>query len=178
MDENNFCSHSSMKKIQAIQSSRHNISAEAPLKLEESKTDDIHVSIFEKKDIPSIRFSTQNLEGFEERLQKMKITNYQSDFLNEIEKICALYKDDELKYSYQFVYFIMEEVEKFILKPKAGESKKRLVIEVCKRYFNDDEDLVMMVISLMFEKLSQVKFFKRQGYKLIRFFLSLKPRAP
>ena len=68
----------------------------------------------------------------------------------------------------------MNEVEKFILKPKAGEAKKRLVIEVCKQYFNDDEELVLMIINLVFEKLSQVKFFKRQGLKFLRFFSKIK----
>jgi hypothetical protein len=45
-----------------------------------------------------------------------------------------------------------------------------LVIEACKKYFNDDEDLVVMVINLVFQHLKQIKFSKRQVYKLLRFF--------
>ena len=159
-----------MKKIQLLQKQ----SDESKQNEESKESCVIHKPVFEKKDIPIINFNTKNLSGLEEKLQSLKLCNYQSDFLNEIQKILNLYGHDELKYNDKFVLFVMNEVEKFILKPKAGESKKKLVIEVCKQYFNDDEELVLMVINLVFEKLSQVKFFKRQGLKLLRFFSKIK----
>jgi hypothetical protein len=154
-----------MKKIQLLQTKHP----------DESKyVENEQQPIFPKKDIPVIQFNTQNLEGLEDKVQKLKLCNYQSDFLTEINKILYLYDDSELKYNAKFVLFVMNEVEKFILKKKSGEAKKNLVVEVCKKYFNDDSDLVLMVIDLVFEKLQQVKFFKRQGLKLIRFFAKIK----
>lgn len=131
-------------------------------------------SIFKKKDVPKVMFNTRKLKGLENKLQSIKICNYQYEFLNEIQKVLDLYSHDELHYNTEFVLFVMNEVERFLLKAKSGESKKQLVIEACKSYFNDDADLVVMVINLVFKKLKQVKFIKRQGLKLLRFFLKIK----
>ena len=157
-----------MKKLQILQQTPKN---------EESKEVEDNVKlnpVFEKKDIPLIKFNTKNLSGLEEKLQKLKLCNYQSDFLQDIQIILKLYSHEELKYNSQFVLYVMKEVEKFLLKPKAGESKKELVIECVKQYFNNDPDLVSMVIDLVFKDLPQIKFWKRQVYKLSRFFLKVK----
>ena len=134
--------------------------------------------IFEKKDIPTINFNTNNLDGLNEKLQNLKICNYQSDFLNEIQKVLNLYDNSELKYNDNLVLFVMNEVENFILKPKSGKAKEKLVIESVKKYFNDDEELVQLVIKLVFNKLSQVKFWKRQSLKFLRFFLKVRQSQP
>lgn len=126
------------------------------------------------KEIPKLNVNIQGLEGLETKLKLMKLGNYKNQFIGEIQNVLSLYEDDELKYNYQFVEFIMCEVEKFILKKKAGETKKQIVIEICKKYFNNDEKLVEMVINLVFHKLPQIKFLKRQGLKLMRFFLKAK----
>ena len=130
--------------------------------------------VFQKNEIPNIQFNVKGLNGLENKLKNIKITNYQSDFLTEIQKVLSLYDDEELKYSENVVYFVMCEVEKFILKSKSGEHKKKLVCEECKRYFNNDSDLVELVINLVFHKLPQIKFFKRQGYKILKFFLKIR----
>lgn len=135
-------------------------------------------SVFKKREVPKVMFNTKKLNGLEDRLQSIKICNYQSEFLCEIQKVLDLYSNSELHYNTEFVLFVMNEVERFILKAKSGESKKRLVIEACKSYFNDDEDLVVMVINLVFRKLKQVKFIKRQGLKLLRFFLKIRQSQP
>lgn len=168
-----------MKKLQPIQSlkstERMNFDSSSSSSSLNSRVQESDQSqLFEKKSVPIIQFNTKNLEGLETKLQNLKICNYQSDFVTEIQKILNLYSDDELKYNHKFVLFVMQEVEKFILKKKSGESKKALVIQVCQKYFNNDSDLVEMVIDLVFEKLSQVKFFKRQGLKLMKFFLKVK----
>lgn len=153
-----------MKKLPSVQS----ISRNEVLQV------DGKVSIFEKQSIPSIHLNVKGLEGLEVKLKDMKLKNYQHEFITEMDKILQLYDEKELKYNERFVLFVMEEVEKYILKSKSGEAKKQLVIEVCKKYFNNDPDLVELVIKLVFEKLPQVKFLKRQGLKLVRFFLKVK----
>lgn len=157
-----------MKKLQILQP------VNQPKPEEFIESEEMPKSVFERKEIPLINFNTKNLFGLEEKLQKLKLCNYQSDFLKEIQIILNLYSTDELKYNAKFVLYVMQEVEKFLLKPKAGQSKKELVIECVKPYFNNDPALVEMVIELVFEKLTQIKFFKRQGYKLLRFFLKVK----
>jgi hypothetical protein len=143
-----------MKKIQSIQT----IQNEQP------------------KEIPKLNVNIQGFEGLESKLKLLKLGNYKTQFIAEIQNVLSLYEDDELKYNYQFVEFIMCEVEKFLLKKKSGHTKKQIVVEICKRYFNNDEKLVEMVIDLVFHKIPQVKFLKRQGLKIIRFFLKVKQK--
>lgn len=149
-----------MKKIQSLQ----------PLKVENTESK----SVFEKKEIPLIKFNLSGLENLEDKIKGLKLLNYQHEFVSEMNKVLSLYELNELKYNYHFVLFVMNEAERFILKRKSGEAKNKLVTEVCKKYFNDDEEIVQMIITLLFNQLKQVKFLKRQGLKLIRFFLKVR----
>lgn len=126
---------------------------------------------FERKEVPTISFNIKGLVGLDVKLKSLKLVNYQHEFQAEMEKVLSLYDEQELKYSYPLVLFVMEEVEKYILKAKAGGAKRQLVCQVCKKYFDDNEQFVGIIIDLLFHELSQIRFFKRQGYKLLRFFL-------
>lgn len=57
---------------------------------------------------------------------------------------------------HQLVFFVMNEVERFLLKSKSGNSKKQLTIECCKPYFNNDIQLLEVIIDLIFPKLSKL----------------------
>mmetsp|Transcript_7671 Transcript_7671/g.8132 ORF Transcript_7671/g.8132 Transcript_7671/m.8132 type:complete len:198 (+) Transcript_7671:1558-2151(+) len=127
---------------------------------------------FVKKEIPITQLNTLKLTGLDQKLQQMKIVNHSYDFKEQIDQILSLYDESELHYSDKLVLYVMGEVEKFILKKKSGESKKKLVIEVCKSYFNNDPEFVEMVINLVFKKLKQIQFIKRQAYKVLKFFQS------
>lgn len=170
-----------MKKIN-IPSQNSNVSSSSSLSeisLNQNSSTDIPLNqnqktIFQKKDLPQISLNTNNLDGLNDKLKNIKLNNSQSDFESEIQQILSLYSDDELKFSYKLVLFVMTEVEKFILEPKSGDAKKNLVISVCQKYFNDDPELVNMVINLVFRDLPQVKFFKRQALKVVRFFSKTK----
>jgi hypothetical protein len=128
------------------------------------------------KPIPLIRFSSK-LDGLDEKLLSMKLRNYSKDFKNILESVLELYPDDQLKYSSKLVAFVMHEVERYILKPKQGVAKRSLVIDCCKKYYNEDPDLVSVVIDLLFKELKQIKFIKRQGLKLAKFFMKIRRRA-
>lgn len=141
-----------------------------PLEVPKSNSsENAQIAPFIKKEIPTIQF-THKLNGLDEKLRKMKITNYQSDFITQIENILALYDEKELHYNHELVLFIMNEVERYILKSKSGDSKKQLVIECCKKYFDNNIEILEVIINLLFPKIKQIKFMKRQGYKLLRFF--------
>mmetsp|Transcript_7670 Transcript_7670/g.8127 ORF Transcript_7670/g.8127 Transcript_7670/m.8127 type:complete len:198 (+) Transcript_7670:1558-2151(+) len=127
---------------------------------------------FVKKEIPITQLNTLKLTGLDQKLQQMKIVNHSYDFKEQIDQILSLYDESELHYSDKLVLYVMGEVEKYILKSKSGESKKKLVIEVCKSYFNNDPEFVEMVINLVFKKLKQIQFIKRQAYKVLKFFQS------
>jgi hypothetical protein len=126
---------------------------------------------FKKRDIPNItKYNIHKVNDLSSRLSKIKMENYQHDFTQSIHDVLNLYTVDEMHYSENIVFFVMEEVEKFILKSKAGEFKTQVCIECCKKYFNDDENLIILVINLLMPKLRQVRVVERQLRKVMRFF--------
>ena len=114
------------------------------------------------------------LEGLDEKVLSLKLRKYSDDFKNSLDQVLNLYPLEQLKYSSHLVAFVMHEVERFILKPKAGESKRKLVISCVKKYFDDNDDMVNVVIDLLFKDLKQIKFIGRQILKIARFFLKVK----
>jgi hypothetical protein len=127
---------------------------------------------FIKRNVHQINFKYK-LNGLDDKLREMKISNSQSEFLNQIQQILSLYEDNDLKYSHELVLFVMNEVERFILKSKSGDSKKKLTIECCKKYFDNNVEILEVIINLLFPKVKQVKFIKRQGLKILKFFLKV-----
>ena len=84
------------------------------------------------KEIPRLNVDINGLEGLETKLKLLKLDNYKSQFIGEIQNVLSLYEDDELKYNYQFVEFIMCEVEKFILKKNQVKLKNKLLLKYVK----------------------------------------------
>lgn len=130
---------------------------------------------FRKREIPPdlSNFNIHKIDDLKQRLDKVKMENKQYDFHESIHKVLDLYDEKELHYSENIVYFVMTEIEKYILKPNAGQSKEELCVQCVKKYFNDDEDLVRLIIKLLFKQLHQIKFSERQLRKAVRFFLRI-----
>ena len=144
-----------------------------PIENEESKdnSDSKRIESFKKRNIPDLsQFDIKKIDDLKTRLDKMKMENNQSDFSQSIQSVLDLYDDSELHYSENIVFFVMSEIEKFILKPKSGQNKEKVVVEACKKYFNNDDNLVLLVVKLLMPKLRQIKFSERQVRKVIRFF--------
>ena len=140
-----------MKRIQSIK--HHKLS----LKDSFNSTSDDIVDDNDRKAIPIIRYSSKlneldELDELDQKVLSLKISNYSKDFKCELEKVLALYLDEELKYSSKVVAFVIHEVERFILKPKSGTVKRSLVIDCCKKYFNNNDiEIVGVVIDLLFK---------------------------
>lgn len=132
------------------------------------------VESFKKRPIPDLsQFNIKSVENLKSHLDAIKMENHQYDFMQSIKSVLDLYDPNDLHYNENIVFFVMQEVEKFLLKPKAGVSKESVCIECCQAYFNNDKNLVSLIIKLLMPKLSQVKFTKRQILKVIRFFSNL-----
>lgn len=144
----------------------------APSEQEESKDQHVErVESFKKRVIPDLsKFNIHKIDDLKGRLDVIKMQNNQYDFAQSMEAVMDLYNRDDLHYSENIVFFVMQEVEKFMLKPKAGEYKQQVCVECCKKYFNNDDGLVSLIIKLLMPKLKQVKFSERQVRKVIRFF--------
>ena len=128
----------------------------------------------EVTDIPIIRYHSQ-LEGLDEKVLEIKLHNYSNNFKQSLDKVLKLYPDEKLKYNSHLVSFVMYEVERYLLKPRSGKAKRHLVIDCVKKYFDDNDQIVGVVIDLLFKDLKQVKFIGRQVLKLMRFFSNHRP---
>ena len=123
----------------------------------------------------SSRFDVSKLASLNGKLKNMKQSNKSNDFVDQIGHVLDLFDVDELKYSYEVVFFVMTEVERFLLVSKGGEQKSELVAEVCKRFFNDDPQLVSVVVELLMHRLPQVKMVGRIVRRVYRYFLKRLP---
>lgn len=138
---------------------------------QEISNDDVKIT--DVQPIPLIHFNSK-LDGLDEKVLSLKLRKYSNDFQTSLEQVLNLYPVEQLKYSSHLVSFVMHEVERFILKPKSGTVKRQLVINCVKKYFDNNEEIVNLVIDLLFKDLKQIKFIKRQFFKLCRFFFNRK----
>ena len=61
-------------------------------------------------------------------------------------------------------------VEDFFLDKKCGEAKKKCVVDACKVYFNNDDELVEKIIDLVFRDVVKSTFLRRNQTRILNFF--------
>lgn len=122
--------------------------------------------------LPDIsRFDVSKLDSLNSKLNNIKQSNKSNDFIEQINHVLDLFDVNDLKYSYEIVFFVMTECEKFLLVSKGGDQKNEIVVDVCKRFFNDDPALVRLVIGLLMHRLPQVKMIGRIVRRVYRWAL-------
>ena len=70
----------------------------------------------------------------------------------------------------EIVLYVMEEIERFVLKPKAGQEKKYMAIEILRKMFYDDDVLTGVVIDGLMKNLHQVGMLRRWVLRAYRYF--------
>ncbi len=70
----------------------------------------------------------------------------------------------------EIVVYVMDEIEKFVLKPKAGAEKKAMAINVLKVLFHDDEIITGITIDGLIKGVRQVGLIRRLALKTFRYF--------
>lgn len=128
---------------------------------------------FQIKNIPDITAFSHQLEGLGEKIYNLKMNNKQAEFIDKIKSILDLFDKDSNQYNHSIMLFVMSCVEDYILKPKSGEYKKSVVIECVKDYYDNNIVLIEKMIPILMPHVVQNKFFKRNGKKIMRFFLKL-----
>ena len=91
--------------------------------------------------------SLKDLDGYRDLRKQKKIEKLENDFVSEVMK---LFENDEKKYDSQVVQFVAQLAEHhFITHKKMGDSKERAVIQVVKKFYNNDEEFVRSIIKLV-----------------------------
>jgi hypothetical protein len=125
---------------------------------------------FKKIEMKKSKINFKKVPSLKQKLDDVKLSNSQNDFLEDVKHTLSLFDKEDLLYNEDLVLFLMQQIEEYILISKSGEFKFSLLVECVKEYYNNDIDLVKMVVRLCFPKLKQVRFVERQLRKGLRFF--------
>ena len=135
----------------------------------EEKVEDSPIP-FKKIEMKKSKINFKKVPSLKQKLDDVKLSNSQNDFLEDVKHTLSLFDKEDLLYNEDLVLFLMQQIEEYILIPKSGECKFSLLVECVKEYYNNDIDLVKMVVRLCFPKVKQVRFIERQLRKGLRFF--------
>ena len=115
---------------------------------------------------PDINF--KNLKGYKNKEKAYKLNLKKQAIIDHINNALNIYTDEEKKYNTDIVIFVCQCVEDLITTSKSGKLKSEVVMKVCSKYFDDKEDLVMVIINLMYEKIIKTSLVRRNKLKLQR----------
>ena len=117
-------------------------------------------------DPPDINY--KNLKGYKNKEKAYKLNIKKEQIIDHINTALNIYSDDEKKYNTDIVLFVCQCVEDLITSAKSGPLKSEVVMKVCSIYFDGKEDLVMVIINLMFEKIIKTSLVRRNKLKIQR----------
>jgi hypothetical protein len=117
-------------------------------------------------DPPDINF--KNLKGYKNKEKEYKLNLKKQAIIEHINNALTIYSDEEKKYNTDIVIFVCQCVEDLITTSKSGKLKAEVVMKVCAKYFDDKEELVMVIINLMYEKIIKTSLARRNKLKLER----------
>ena len=115
---------------------------------------------------PDINF--KNLKGYKNKEKEYKLNMKKQAIIDHINNALNIYTDEEKKYNTDIVIFVCQCAEDLITTAKSGALKAEVVMKVCSKYFDGKEDLVMVIINLMYEKIVKTSLARRNKLKLQR----------
>ena len=115
---------------------------------------------------PDINF--KNLKGYKTKEKAYKLILKKQLIIDHINNALNIYTDDEKKYNTDIVLFVCQCVEDLITSSKSGPLKFDVVTKVCSKYFDNKDELVMVIINLMFDKIVKTSLVRRNKLKAQR----------
>lgn len=115
----------------------------------------------EIKPLPPSKLNLGNIKGYNEKKKTIKTLKLKQDVVVELTNALDIFDPEEINLNHTAVLFCCQIVEDIFVKTGQGSLKKEIVIDVCKKFFNDDTALVEMVIELVFEKVIKTTLFRR-----------------
>jgi hypothetical protein len=126
------------------------------------------VNPFEQITLDPPEINYKNLKGYKNKEKAYKLNMKKELIIEHINHALNIYTDEEKKYNTDIVIFVCQCVEDLITSSKSGALKSEVVMKVCSKYFDDKEDLVMVIINLMYEKIIKTSLVRRNKLKLQR----------
>lgn len=120
-----------------------------------------------------------SIKGFTEKKRQMKNDVKKKQAIEEINKSLEFFNVEELKYNHSVVLFCSQIVEDLYGDERnAGEIKQSIVNEVCRKYFNNDLQLVASILELVYPRIIKTNWFRRNRLKIRNFFLGCLKMSP
>jgi len=128
------------------------------------------------KQLTKSKYDLTSIKGFTEKKKQLKILKMKQDIIDELKSSIDIFDSNELKLNHSFVLFVSQIVEDFFNKPKQGEIKREIVVDICKPFFENNTELVEMVLDLVFDKIIKTTWIRRNKQRIKNiagFFLEL-----
>lgn len=128
------------------------------------------------KEVPKTKYDMSSIKGFSEKRKKLKLLKMKKHIMDELKGSIDIFDKNELHLNHSLVLFVAQIAEDFFNKPNQGEMKKEVVLEICKPHFDNNENLVEMVLELIFDKIKKTTFLRRNKQRIKNiagFFLEL-----
>lgn len=166
-----------MNNIQRIQNNAPVVEpADLIAKIEEMVKEPESLPKEEIKEIPKSNLKMKSIKGFTEKKKRLKLIKMKNHVMEELKNSIDIFDANELYLNHSLVLFVAQIVEDFFNKKEQGDIKREVVLEVCKPFFDGKEDLVDMVLELVFDKIEKTTFWRRNKQRLKNiggFFLEL-----
>ena len=125
------------------------------------------------KTIPISKFDLSSVSGYSQKRASMKQQAQICECIAELKHALAIFDPHEIKLNHSLVLFVSQIVEDIFTKPGLGSIKRDIVTEVCKEYFDNNPELVHMVLDLVFEKIIKTSLFRRNKSRVVSLFFGL-----
>lgn len=125
------------------------------------------------KEVPpkSVLFQDlSSLKGYTEKRKAVKDELKYAEFVEELQAVLSIFEGENKKYDSAMVLFVCNSAENYFSKKGSGEIKQKAVVDVCKKYYNNDEELLKSIIELLMPMISKSSMFSRSFQKLRNFF--------
>jgi hypothetical protein len=125
----------------------------------------VHIKDFENVDLNRL----PSLKALLKDVHAKELLDSLSDSMNHIMQIELVGGNTE-SMKREIVVYVLEEIEKFVLKPSAGSEKKQLAVAILKKIFHDDEVIAGIAVDELVKHIRQVGRIRRICLKVYRYF--------
>lgn len=117
-------------------------------------------------------YSLKNIKGYREKRKALKNQKEYEEFISQVEAALSIFDNSDKKYDVNVLEVIMQIAEDvFISDKKMGQLKFDACVYVAKRFFNDDEELVSILLEQLLPKIKKSSLYRRNKKRVRRFFL-------
>lgn len=118
------------------------------------------------KEPAKTKLNLTGIKGYTEKKKSLKMLRIKEETVAELKKAFAIFDKTELQLNHSAVLFVAQIVEDVFNKPKQGDLKRQVVVDVCSEYFNGEPALVEMVLDLVFDKVIKTTLWRRNKQRI------------